>query len=262
MGRDQRAVDIHHVEGGVQPRGPRGAAGRHPGLGDPIQPRGSQGPQRAPHGGRRGHGPKQVRLVAQDREVTQGGRPVGDGDRQLRQHRAAVMTAPTLLQRRQGFGQLRGQPHVIGDRPQHMGADMRHDAVVAGLDSAAGKQCGTMHLRSALLRGVLGVFPTPLSRTRRAFCLSDRRFPRYATARDGLTDDDSEYADALRKMSPFVGLITQAERDAISRAYSADASESRQPVTRACLRRTEPIDSAFDLPDDGGSVDLRRTDGR
>ena len=102
---------------------------------------------------------------------------------------SCASTAPPLLQRLQGLGQRGEQPHVIGDRPQHMGADGHHDAIVAGLDAAAGKQCGTMPRRSALLRGVLGVFPTPLSRTRRAFCLSERRFPRYATARDGLTPE-------------------------------------------------------------------------
>ena len=42
-----------------------------------------------------------------------------------------------------------------------------------------------------------------------------------------LTDDDSEYADALRKMSPFIGVITPAERDAIYRTCAARRSETR-----------------------------------
>lgn len=35
-----------------------------------------------------------------------------------------------------------------------------------------------------------------------------------------LAEDPSEYADAMRKMSPFVGLLTKAERDAIYRHYA------------------------------------------
>lgn len=41
-----------------------------------------------------------------------------------------------------------------------------------------------------------------------------------------LADDNSEYAEALRRMSPFLGVITQAERDAIYRRYAVDRRES------------------------------------
>ncbi|MGC8488800.1 MAG: hypothetical protein ACP5QO_11390 [Clostridia bacterium] len=40
-----------------------------------------------------------------------------------------------------------------------------------------------------------------------------------------LADDDSEYAEALRRMSPFVGVLTQAERAAIYRRYAVDREE-------------------------------------
>lgn len=40
-----------------------------------------------------------------------------------------------------------------------------------------------------------------------------------------LADDDSEYAEALRRMSPFVGVLTQAERTAIYRRHAVDGRE-------------------------------------
>ncbi len=44
-----------------------------------------------------------------------------------------------------------------------------------------------------------------------------------------LAEDRSEYADAMRKMSPFVGLLTTAEREAIYRRYAADVVKPYAP---------------------------------
>ena len=97
MGGDHRAIDINHIETGVEARGP------------------VQGLQHTPGGGDRGHRAEDRGLPPQDGDVGHPGGAIRDGHGAMRQHLPAVMAPPALLEGRQRVGQSCGEAEGVAE---------------------------------------------------------------------------------------------------------------------------------------------------
>ena len=165
MGRHQGAVDVEDGELRVQPGRPYAPSGRRAGGGDARERLRRERLRRerlpgAPHGRGRCDRAEQGRLVAENRDIDQRGRPVGNRHGHLHEHVTPVI-AP-LRERAQCRRAIRGQTGPVGEVAQHPRPDVSHNAVVTSTDLKAGERCGPMPRGSALLDGYKWSLSNPI----------------------------------------------------------------------------------------------------